>query len=361
MPDAAGRQDSISTAADAMAPRGNLPSSSTGSSASTGNRRTAAGVTGAAAGGSAEAAPPAQSFGSYSDRFIPLRAGSSQSVMGPPENGRPQEPSPYLDILRTRLLSNASPSAAGGQSASGLSASAEQERPAGGALGSPPRKLMRFKNDCPSAGAGDPPASPYASLFAQSSSEAVAVPAAPPPCNRVIPPTPWKVLDAPQMRDDYYLNLVDWSSLNVLAVGLGNIVYLWSPHDGAVTRLCNLDPMDEVSSVAWASHGNYLAIGTASDSEVQIWDAAAGTRIRTMTGHRQRVGTLAWNSHILSSGSRDRNILHRDVRAKDSYFMRLLSHRSEVCGLKVSRSPGHRSDSRCPGSRPSPAGHAKSS
>ena len=29
-------------------------------------------------------------------------------------------------------------------------------------------------------------------------------------------------------QDDYYLNLVDWSSTNFLSVALGNAVYLWS-------------------------------------------------------------------------------------------------------------------------------------
>lgn len=36
------------------------------------------------------------------------------------------------------------------------------------------------------------------------------------------------MLDAPELQDDFYLNLVDWSSQNVLAVGLGSCVYLWS-------------------------------------------------------------------------------------------------------------------------------------
>lgn len=30
-----------------------------------------------------------------------------------------------------------------------------------------------------------------------------------------------QVLDAPALQDDFYLNLVDWSAQNVLAVGLG--------------------------------------------------------------------------------------------------------------------------------------------
>ena len=38
----------------------------------------------------------------------------------------------------------------------------------------------------------------------------------------------FKVLDAPSLKDDFYLHLVDWSASNVLAVGLGRCVYLWS-------------------------------------------------------------------------------------------------------------------------------------
>lgn len=45
---------------------------------------------------------------------------------------------------------------------------------------------------------------------------------------RKIPKTPFKVLDAPMLQDDFYLNLVDWSSNNVLAVGLNGAVYIWS-------------------------------------------------------------------------------------------------------------------------------------
>lgn len=39
---------------------------------------------------------------------------------------------------------------------------------------------------------------------------------------------------------------------------------------------------------------------------------------------------MAWSSHILSSGSRDRNILQRDVRAPEDYIHKLVGHRSEV-------------------------------
>lgn len=53
-----------------------------------------------------------------------------------------------------------------------------------------------------------------------------------------------------------------------------------------------------------------------------------------MPGHSARAGALAWNEHILSSGSRDRTILHRDVRQAAPWFKKLQGHKQEVCGLK---------------------------
>jgi hypothetical protein len=40
----------------------------------------------------------------------------------------------------------------------------------------------------------------------------------------LIPKSPDKILDAPDIVDDYYLNLLDWSPMNVLAVALGQSV-----------------------------------------------------------------------------------------------------------------------------------------
>ena len=157
---------------------------------------------------------------------------------------------------------------------------------------------------------------------------------------RKIPRSPFKVLDAPALQDDFYLNLVDWSSSNILAVGLGTSVYLWSACTSKVTKLCELAPrQDSVCSVAWTQRGTYLGVGTNS-GEVQIWDVAKCKLTRTMRGHRSRAGTLAWNSHTISSGSRDRTILNRDVRSASDYSSKLLGHKSEVCGLKWSYDEG---------------------
>ncbi|KAI1811366.1 WD40-repeat-containing domain protein [Poronia punctata] len=149
---------------------------------------------------------------------------------------------------------------------------------------------------------------------------------------RAVSKVPYKVLDAPDLADDFYLNLVDWGSANVLGVGLGSSVYMWNASTSRVNKLCTLED-DTVTSVSWIQKGTHIAIGTGKGL-VQIWDAEKTRRLRTMTGHTARVGALAWNNHILSSGSRDRLIYHRDVRAPDQWMRRLVGHKQEVCGLK---------------------------
>ncbi|XP_043577055.1 fizzy/cell division cycle 20 related 1a [Chiloscyllium punctatum] len=154
---------------------------------------------------------------------------------------------------------------------------------------------------------------------------------------RKISKIPFKVLDAPELQDDFYLNLVDWSSLNVLSVGLGTCVYLWSACTSQVIRLCDLSiDGDSVTSVGWSERGNLVAVGT-HKGYVQIWDTAAGKKLSTLEGHSARVGALAWNADQLSSGSRDRLILQRDIRTPPLQSeRRLQGHRQEVCGLKWS-------------------------
>ncbi|XP_028832281.1 fizzy-related protein homolog isoform X1 [Denticeps clupeoides] len=156
---------------------------------------------------------------------------------------------------------------------------------------------------------------------------------------RKISKIPFKVLDAPELQDDFYLNLVDWSAGNLLSVGLGACVYLWSACTSQVTRLCDLSvDGDSVTSVCWNERGSLVAVGT-HKGFVQIWDAAGGRKLTSLEGHSARVGALAWNGEQLSSGSRDRVILQRDIRTPPSAERRLQGHRQEVCGLKWS--PDH--------------------
>ncbi|KAI0351963.1 WD40 repeat-like protein [Trametes cingulata] len=154
--------------------------------------------------------------------------------------------------------------------------------------------------------------------------------------------TPYRVLDAPELADDFYLNLVDWSSTNVLGVGLGACVYLWTAHTAQVSKLCDLNSVhDTISSVSWVQKGTSLAVGTLS-GRLHIYDASTLQLTRTYErAHTQRIGALSWNSHILSSGSRDRMVHHRDVREPGTRpFKKCQGHKQEVCGLRWSGDGG---------------------
>jgi len=153
---------------------------------------------------------------------------------------------------------------------------------------------------------------------------------------RTISKVPFKVLDAPQLQDDFYLNLVDWSSQNLLSVGLGSSVYVWSACTSKVTKLLDVEhDQDSITSVAWSQRGAHLAVGLNSGI-TQIWDIQQQKQIRSIGGHTGRISSISWNNSILSTGSRDRSILQHDVRAPDDYLMKLIGHKQEVCGLKWS-------------------------
>jgi cell division cycle protein 20 (cofactor of APC complex) len=155
---------------------------------------------------------------------------------------------------------------------------------------------------------------------------------------RKIASQPERILDAPDLKDDYYLNLLDWSAQNVLAVALGPTVYLWNATDGSINELLTLEneDVDYVSSVSWVpGDGNFLAVG-GSDSVVQLWDVNKGKKLRSMDGHQARVSSMSWNKHILSSGSRDNTIINHDVRIRQHKTATLKGHKGEVCGMKWS-------------------------
>jgi len=158
--------------------------------------------------------------------------------------------------------------------------------------------------------------------------------------NDLIPPfrkisrTPYKVLDAPSLRDDFYLHLLDWSKQDNLAVGLDKTVYLWDAKNSSVNQLCNL-PNDQVCSLSWMKDGNLLAIGSSS-GEICIYDVNKSTQILNFTDHTERVAVISnLNENVFSSGSQDFSIFNFDIREK-KYVSSFKSHTQEVCGLKWS-------------------------
>lgn len=148
---------------------------------------------------------------------------------------------------------------------------------------------------------------------------------------------PYTVLDAPDLEDDFYLNLLDMGRhLKVLGVGLGDSVYLRSSLTSKVTLLCkHSQTMGQVTSVSWAPKDPSIAVGIET-GRVQLWNAETQTMIRSFQGHLGRVGTLAWNDNVLVSGSRDGSLYYHDIRSPRHWQHHVEAHKLEVCGLKWS-------------------------
>lgn len=149
-----------------------------------------------------------------------------------------------------------------------------------------------------------------------------------------IPTAPERVLDAPNIVDDFYLNLVAWALSNLIAIGLEDTVYVWNASTGSVGLLCELGNNMLVTSLRWSEDGSYISVGK-EDGTIEIWDIETNLRLRTLLhGTGSRVAAHCWLSHLVALGSREGSIFHSDVRVNDHLVSKLETHVGEVCGIE---------------------------
>ncbi|KAI3407118.2 slp1 [Candida oxycetoniae] len=151
-----------------------------------------------------------------------------------------------------------------------------------------------------------------------------------------IPVAPERVLDAPGLVDDFYLNLLAWSSYNLLAIGLEDAVYVWNASTGSVGLLCELPEKTLVTSLKWSQDGSYVSIGK-EDGLIEIWDIEQNVKLRTINcdNHLTRITSQAWSQHTLTSGSRIGNLYHSDVRIASHLVSKAEGcHSSEISGIE---------------------------
>ncbi|NXT56730.1 CD20B protein, partial [Pluvianellus socialis] len=138
------------------------------------------------------------------------------------------------------------------------------------------------------------------------------------------------------LRNDYYLNILDWSLENLIAIAVGPAAHIWNGETLQAIESIDLNSSSKyISSLAWIKEGTCLAIGT-SDGEVQLWDIETKKRLRNMFGHLSVVGALSWNHYILSSGSRLGSIHHHDVRVAQHHVGTFCQNKQSICSLKWS-------------------------
>ena len=151
---------------------------------------------------------------------------------------------------------------------------------------------------------------------------------------RKIPQEPERILDAPNLTDNFYYNPLDWGSKNILSVCLGTYNYLWNYNNLETNLLTRNQNEIEYCTSSFMDNGVCIALGL-NDGDIELWDIEKKIKIRTLKSHKDRVGTLTWNGYNLYSGSKDTNILSHDVRIKNHVVMELSGgHNKEICTIK---------------------------
>ncbi|KAI1260811.1 WD40 repeat-like protein [Xylariaceae sp. FL1019] len=187
-------------------------------------------------------------------------------------------------------------------------------------------------------------------------------PYAPKDCKeeRILPNAPFKVLDAPGLRDDFYCSIMAYSSTcSTLAVGLGNLLYGWSESGGVSLLHDGRDgPKNDawLTSVAFSSERgdrSILAFGRSSGT-LTLMSLSEGLMPRFNIMHEPAVACLSWrpvlgrrpssnpqNPGVMVDMEDLLEVARHNWRGEMTKLVRIKVHTQQVCGLAWSATGSH--------------------
>ncbi|KAJ5504397.1 hypothetical protein N7463_007271 [Penicillium fimorum] len=188
----------------------------------------------------------------------------------------------------------------------------------------------------------------------------------PPGRKEVVPQKPFRILDAPFLRDDFYCSTLAYSATSgILAVGLGHQVYLWSEGHGVdYPPFPDLHPSNYVISLSFSSEDgerSILAVARRS-GQLSLWStfekqarfeiSHPGTltcvAFKPMTSRRpsERFMHVEVNAEELVVGDEFGNVWYYSVEWSDkedqakwkwngsmTLLAKICAHTQQICGL----------------------------
>ncbi|KAL4817586.1 WD40-repeat-containing domain protein [Aspergillus spinulosporus] len=141
--------------------------------------------------------------------------------------------------------------------------------------------------------------------------------------NTIVPSLPFRTLDAPLLRDDFYCSTLAYSSIaGTLAVGLGHRVYLWSEAFGVQhPPLGEHDPSNYVTSLSFSSENggrSILAVGRKSGM-LSLW-STFDSDVRFEISHSSTITCVAFKqtkTRRVSEGLEDTEVDAEDLAVGD--------------------------------------------
>ncbi|KAI0010054.1 WD40 repeat-like protein [Xylariaceae sp. FL0662B] len=166
---------------------------------------------------------------------------------------------------------------------------------------------------------------------------------------RTIPNAPFKVLDAPGLRDDFYCSIMAYSrSRNTLAVGLGNLLYGWSESSGVTLLNAGRKDGSWLTSVAFSSDEGgkcILAFGR-SNGALSLMSLFDSLLPRFDAQQPAPVACLSWRPTVTTRPSANPNNPGVLVKTEDllevargnwpgamTLIARIRVHTQQICGL----------------------------
>lgn len=140
-----------------------------------------------------------------------------------------------------------------------------------------------------------------------------------------------KSFKVPKLRDDFYLNILDWSPNGFIAVATGARIYSLSSSFSKFEPVYQEKLENYISSVNFSLYGR-MAFGN-SLGIVRVYDIESEKIIREEKPHPARVASLGWSFNCVASGSKNGAVSITDLRVKTE-VLTYCCHSGEICGLK---------------------------
>ena len=127
--------------------------------------------------------------------------------------------------------------------------------------------------------------------------------------------------------------MLDWSSKNVIGIGLKEMVYLFKnevKENNVVELFRSQDSY--FSALSFSPNGQHLATGDIHGN-VMLFDLSSEKIISQQKHETDRISCLSWMSDdVFSSGCTNGQVNNLDMRTK-SFTKNLRAHSEAVCGL----------------------------
>lgn len=146
-----------------------------------------------------------------------------------------------------------------------------------------------------------------------------------------------RVLDAPDARDDFYMQILDWSFNDTIGIALDTKVYIWNAQTQKTTCLCptRLDNYIFYSSIAFHSNRNIIACNSSEDI-LELYDYGQIDQIKNVR-LESRATCVDWSRNLLICGLMSGSLWLHDLNCSQSKIAHIpFAHSDKVCGVKWS-------------------------